>query len=146
MGRYLEIARKRAQERTGEAAPPPASLSQKSAALGSGDEINERNEESPAPSTASRVRHLLATRGWVAIESGTLGGEVVLLLRDDTIQAPPRRAGHVAYTLAELAQVQGMSPAQLREVHEVKRIFDGWVAPPEGTEARDPVWVLEGGR
>lgn len=86
------------------------------------------------------VREDLQRRGWAVIYSRTLD-EPVLWLRDSGVVVPERWRKYVAYTLAELEALRGVTPDGLREIHAAKRVFGGRVLPPE--EARRARAALE---
>lgn len=92
--------------------------------------IRDHKAELLLSATAAEVRRLLNERGWVAIESGTLG-ETVLFVRDRGAEAPEAYRGLVRYTLDELTELRGKDPEGLRLVHEVKKVFDGEIQPQE---------------
>lgn len=78
------------------------------------------------------VRELVRQQGYAVIRSEVLGEEVVIT-RSVSGGAPDRTAipekwkNAVAYSLFELGFLMDETPEVLRQVHRIKRIFDGQV-------------------
>lgn len=86
------------------------------------------------PTDFDRADAFFQEHGWVPIRSRTLGGEVVVFLRDEQVAVPEQWRDAVSYTLEDLAALEGVSPDGLRLTHETKRIFGGRVL--RGGDAR----------
>lgn len=76
------------------------------------------NHWGEAESEASRR---LADDGWTVVRAESLGGELVIWLRDESVTVPDRLSGLVRYTKAELAALHNATEAQLRDIHRAKR-------------------------
>lgn len=137
----MRAAREREQAAGGPAVRP-APAQEPGAALGGPEpQAPLAAEGSMKPWSTAGVRAELERRGWTLIYSKTLG-EPVLWLRDSNVVVPGRWRKHVAYTLAELAALRGVTPDGLREIHAAKKVFGGTVLPPE--EARRVRAAVEG--
>jgi hypothetical protein len=66
-------------------------------------------------------------RGWVAIRSAALGGEIVLWVRDGHVTVPAELAMLVRYTVAELDLLITAPPEHLRAIHRLKKLFGSQV-------------------
>lgn len=55
-------------------------------------------------------------------------GETVLFCSDNALITDENRREHVVYRARELRELIGLSPAALRRVHEVKRVFNGSIS------------------
>ena len=75
-----------------------------------------------AEETAQRTRELLITQGWCLWKCSTLGGEIIAVVLDESVDGVPEE--YPAYTKLELEELcQGdASEATLRLVHEAKKI------------------------
>ncbi|MBM3458847.1 MAG: hypothetical protein FJX77_09995, partial [Armatimonadetes bacterium] len=78
---------------------------------------------------------LLARRGWFRMVSARLGGEVVLILRNDTVSVPDRYATLTRYTLAEAAALV-REPERLAAYHAEK------TCPPRVGDPDTGWWYL----
>lgn len=77
---------------------------------------------------AALAARLLKKLGWCAVESRTLGGEVVLWVKDAGVAVPAKWRNAIRYTLVELEALTRPpkpGPEDLRKLHEAKRLFDG---------------------
>jgi len=77
---------------------------------------------------AEKAAKLLEEQGWCAVASQTLGGEVVLWVKNAKVTVPAKWQNAVRYTLAELAALTKPpkpGPEELRKLHEAKRLFGG---------------------
>lgn len=100
MGRYLEIAKR----------------------------VPRKKREPDYEAEAARAVKLLRERGWVAVRCRTLGGEVILVVRDAKVAVPARWKDAVKYTLVELEALRKPpkpGPEELRKLHQAKRLFGG---------------------
>ncbi len=82
-----------------------------------------------------KARELLKKQGWFAVQSQTLGGEIVIWIRDGKVIIPMRWQNHVRYTMKELqalAEDGGITEEGLKQIHEAKKMFNGEVKPLEG--------------
>jgi hypothetical protein len=70
---------------------------------------------------AHHTRELLSTRGWCLWECESLGGDVVVVVRDEDVSGMPE--GYPVYTEAELAELfrRDISQTTLSLVHEAKK-------------------------
>lgn len=68
---------------------------------------------------AEQTRELMETQGWCLWRCETLHGEVIVVLRDELVDAAP--PGYPVYTLAELQELEVMDNAAIRLVHEAKK-------------------------
>lgn len=82
-----------------------------------------------------KLEALITEHGWAAIEARVLGGEVVIILKDESVK-PEGYEGHVTYTLAELRDIRMSSAEMIRMVHRAKKHFGGRIEPE--TKTRDP--------
>jgi hypothetical protein len=75
-----------------------------------------------------RAAMWLAVRGWVAVRSAALG-QLVVWVRDDSVQVPARYANAPVYTLEELRLLQDCcaGPEHLQLIHEVRGLLGGRV-------------------
>ncbi len=87
--------------------------------------LREAETRRPTGTQGAKAARLLEERGWVAIRSSVLEGEIVLLTRDEQVEIPPRFAGCVRFVQAEFALVAGMCPDTLKAAYAAKRIFKG---------------------
>jgi len=76
--------------------------------------------------TEDGIVRCLRRRGYAPITTD-LFDDVIVLLRDDTVQVPGKWSAAVTYTLGELETIRGMSPDDFRMLHEVKKTFGGRV-------------------
>lgn len=67
----------------------------------------------------------------LAIKSAHLGEVVTVALDERAAAGSP--AGRVVYTAAEIEQLRGVTPDELRQVHEAKRFWSGHVTSKEAT-------------
>ncbi len=89
-----------------------------------------------APSDQStQLAHLLSIRGYAGIRSAIVG-DIVLIVRDDTVAVPARYSGKVRFTLDELSLMIGSSPEAVKQAHNVKRVFGGEVVPTDESDSR----------
>jgi ribosomal protein S27AE len=79
---------------------------------------------------SKRFHDLFEHYGWVAIKCPTLDGEVVVIVRDDTVQVPEHYGKSVRYMPDEIRSLMA-SPGGLRMIHEVKRTLGGKVLPKD---------------
>lgn len=61
----------------------------------------------------------------LTVKAALLGGEEVVFAADNSKLDPGER--RVTYQASELRQLLGLAPADLRSVHEAKRLFRGTV-------------------
>ncbi len=106
------------------------------AALAQGEEV------------ARRTRELLATRGWCLWKCSTLSGEVIAVVRGESVKGIPE--GYPVYTEAELEQLcqDDVSDAALRLVYEAKKLTGAKVMTEKNEggnngEARAEVYLRE---
>lgn len=69
--------------------------------------------------------------GWAVVESGTLRGECVVWVRDESVRLPEGVKDLVCYTWAELEFLLDISPENLRHIHATKRLFGATVSGSE---------------
>jgi len=69
----------------------------------------------------------LSTQGYAPLQSAALGGETVIVLRDESVIVPERWKQAVSYTVGELEQLRGLPIGALRQVHDLKVVFGGRV-------------------
>lgn len=88
---------------------------------------------------ARKLEHAIATRGYAGIRSSIIP-DIVVFVRDDSVVIPARWSDKARFTMDELKLMIGSSPEAVQQIHEVKRIFGGKVAPnddhPSDTAAR----------
>ncbi len=89
------------------------------------DELRAYLTRQAAECASARLRSV----GYVPIRSHVLGGETIVLIRDEQVQIPERWSESVAYTLSEAAELIGVSAEILQTVHETKRLFGGRLVP-----------------
>jgi hypothetical protein len=91
----------------------------------------EAGEASLAELVACRTKELLRTDGWCLWKCGSLGGDVIAVVRDEGVEGVPE--GYTTYTEAELAELfqRGISQATLRLVHEAKKQTGAIVVGPK---------------
>jgi hypothetical protein len=84
-----------------------------------------------AEEVARCTRELLATRGWCLWKCSILGGEVIAVVRDESVKGIPE--GYPVYTEAELEQLcqDDVSDATLRLVNEAKKLTGAKVISAE---------------
>lgn len=75
-----------------------------------------------AEEAAERTKELLDFQGWCLWQCSTLGGEIIAVVRDETMEGVPE--GYPVYTEAELESLwrDDVSEAALRLVHEAKKL------------------------
>jgi hypothetical protein len=78
--------------------------------------------ELAAELVALRTRKLLDNRGWCLWKCSVFGGEVIVVVRDETVEGFPK--GHPVYTEAELDKLMGsnIKDSSLHLVHEAKKM------------------------
>lgn len=74
-----------------------------------------------AREVARRTRELLATKGWCLWKCITLGGEVIAVVQDESVEGVPE--GYPVYTELELEELfkDDVSGVTIRLVHEAKK-------------------------
>jgi hypothetical protein len=95
----------------------------------------------PDPNDVRIVRERLAASGvgWVSIRSETLGGELVVFVRDGRVKVPSDQSQLLRYTWSELQQLMDATPEALRVLHQFKqrdwvlRCFDSKKPATRGT-------------
>lgn len=72
--------------------------------------------------TARRTRELLATQGWCLWKCSVLGGEVIAVVQDESVEGVPQ--GYPVYCEAELEELLwgDVTEATIRLVHEAKKL------------------------
>ncbi len=122
---YLEIAKRALQRPSPEpvAAPRARPAGEVGQALGG-------VEPASWPVTTAELLSLpladFATAGLVVEVRSKVLGELVLFASDNALLDPGER--RPVYRAAELRELVGLKPAELRTVHRVKRTFRGTVA------------------
>lgn len=84
---------------------------------------------------ASRLQHLLDTRGYAGVRSSIIE-DIVVFVRDDSVVVPAKWSGKVAFTMDELSLLIGSAPEAVKQIHEVKRVFGGKVVPTDEPDAK----------
>ena len=76
--------------------------------------------ELQAQEVAARTQDLLEKRGWCLWGCEVLGGEVIVIARDDKVEVPE---GYVVYTDDELKRLfsKPMTAGTVRLIHEAKK-------------------------
>lgn len=91
---------------------------------GAGGVTDEREAAAlaQAEEVARRTSELLITQGWCLWKCSTLGGDVVVVVRDESVKGIPE--GYPIYTELELGELcqDGVSEATLKLVHETKKM------------------------
>ena len=80
--------------------------------------------------TDEKVKHLydvFERRGWLAIKCPTLSGEVILIVRDMSVEPPEKYQQCVRYTPSEVRKVAGSTDSMVKMVHQTKRATGGEV-------------------
>ena len=79
-------------------------------------------ESQPAEVVAERTEELLMTRGWCLWKCSAFGGEVIVVVRDETVEGFPK--GHPTYTEAELEKLMAgnIRDSSLHLIHEAKKM------------------------
>lgn len=82
---------------------------------------------------ATKVRAHLQRHGLAKIRSDTLGEDVFFVIDDEAAEKLPR--GATVYTLDELRElIRGpLTGENLRQIHQVKKVFNGKVIKCEGS-------------
>ena len=88
---------------------------------------------------AERAAKLIQEREYVPIRSGTLGGEIVLFIRDESVEIPERWRDAVTYTLDELAEIRQAGRDALPSIHDVKHVFRGRIQTAAATYEQQEV-------
>ena len=78
--------------------------------------------ELAAELVALRTRKFLDSRGWCLWKCNLFGGEVIVVVKDETVEGFPK--GHPVYTEAELEKLMrgNIKDSSLHLVHEAKKI------------------------
>ncbi|MCL4500059.1 MAG: hypothetical protein M1335_07475 [Chloroflexi bacterium] len=84
---------------------------------------------------AAMLEHMLAARGYAGIRSSIIG-DIVVLVRDDSVAVPAMWADKARFTMDELSLMIGSAPGMVKQIHEVKRTFGGKVVPTYESESR----------
>ena len=100
-----------------------------------------RNQSSQSEQSG-RLEHALATCGYAGIRSSIIE-DIVVFVRDDSVVVPTKWSDKVIFTMDELTLMVGSSPEAVKQIHEVKRVFDGKVVP---TDESDSKLFVEGHR
>ncbi len=73
-------------------------------------------------------------KGWIMVHSQLLN-EVVVVVRDDSVELPSGAAAFPCYRFSEVQELQGMDQETIRRVHGLKKTFRGEIVAGDG-EAR----------
>lgn len=96
-----------------------------------------RTEAGGEDTEAEKATRLLQQRGWVAIRSEVLNRDIVVLCRDEAVRVPDKYAGCLSFVAGEFPLIAGASPARLRTLCSVKRLFGGVVIAGEDEADED---------
>lgn len=90
-----------------------------------------RAAQAQAEETARHTRELLDSQGWCLWKCNALGGDVIAVVIDESVEGVE---GYPVYTEAELEELcqDDVSEATLRLVHEAKRLAGAKVTNSEG--------------
>jgi hypothetical protein len=77
-------------------------------------------EESSSYEIAWRTEELLSTQGWCLWRCSNLDGDIIAVVRDESVGSMPDR--YPVYTEKELEQLASVSDSTLRLVHEAKKM------------------------
>jgi hypothetical protein len=100
-------------------------------------ELGQDAAAAQAEEVARRTRYLLATRGWCLWKCNVLGGDIIAVVLDETVDGVPEE--YPVYTAEELGELcqDSVSEATLRLVHEAKKLA--------GAKVTTKVTNIEGG-
>lgn len=99
------------------------------------DIIRKARSEREGETTVEEAVRLIGEMGYLVVRSKTLGGEVVIWVKDERVAIPERWRNAVTYTLEELRRIaeRRVPSEELRKLHEAKRLFEGRIEGEEVT-------------
>ena len=87
----------------------------------------------PPEEVAEESHRLLAEQGWCQWQCSALGGDVIVVVIDETVTGYP--AGKPVYTLQELSEIVELDDRLLRAAHEAKKGLGAKVEKVEVTSS-----------
>jgi len=94
-------------------------------------ELKKRKAEAASYLQREKAWGVIHQWGWAAIQSGVLGGEIILWTQDSKTVVPARWNDAVRYTIDELKELFNkngkVTPEELRQIHQAKKLFGGTV-------------------
>ncbi|MCL5104960.1 MAG: hypothetical protein M1133_12720 [Armatimonadetes bacterium] len=90
-----------------------------------------RGQSPEASDQSARLAHLLSAQGYAAINSAVVG-DMVIVIRDDSVAVPDKWSSKMRFTLDELTLMVGSALEMVKQAHQVKRVFGGNVVPADG--------------
>ncbi len=102
-----------------------------------GDRRDAFSEDVHIPAETT-TEELLTTKGWCLWQCSALDGEIIALVRDESVQDVPE--GYVVYTQAEMAEIGRFKVPQstIRIVHEAKKRTSATITSVESNHKEKP--------
>ena len=92
----------------------------------------EKVEEQRTEVVISETVRALEERGWALWRCWSLGGDIIVVIRDEMVSEVPEK--YPIYTAAELETLADEDAATIRLVHEAKKAVRAWIESGNGLQ------------